>query len=298
MNSRYVVYFNLAFSIRYKMMKGEKNVTMKKKLLSLLMALAVVFSIVVVPGFKSEAAAYPTITARKAQYSGEVGVKTTACEYDVKHVGKYNKVVINVYYGETMTKVPGLGVSKTYTNCDGYTNTITYTIRAGSADAGALYRIEAKMQYSSNGVTWYDAPNPQITTFIVGAKSGEHRNEYYKGYWYDANGKQSGTGVLNWHGSGSSWWVQDTNGWYPKSQWLKIDGAWYYFTAAGYMDYGEYRDGYWLNYDGTCSNYPVAHWYSGAGGWYYMDASGWYPTNQYLWIDGVCYWFDGAGYTH
>ena len=64
------------------------------------------------------------------------------------------------------------------------------------------------------------------------------------------------------------------------------------------MDYGEYRDGYWLNGDGTCSNYPKASWYYGAGGWYYMDASGWYPANQYLWIDGVCYWFDGSGYTY
>lgn len=269
---------------------------MKKKILSFIMALAVVLSLVVIPGTKSEAASYPTITARKAQYTGNVGIKNTACEYDVKHVGRYNRVVIDVYYGDTWNKVPNLGISKKYTGYDGYTNTITYTIKPASSDAGAIYRIEARIQYSSDGSTWVDAPNPQITTFKINGSSGAHRNEWYNGYWYDANGNQSYGGVLQWHGSGSSWWVQDTNGWYPRSQWLKIDGVWYYFTAAGYMDYGEYRDGYWLNYDGSCSNYPVASWYYGPGGWYYMDASGWYPTNQYLWIDGVCYWFNGSGY--
>ena len=26
------------------------------------------------------------------------------------------------------------------------------------------------------------------------------------------------------------------------------------------------------------------------------DESGWYPSNQYLWIDGVKYWFGSNGY--
>ena len=30
-------------------------------------------------------------------------------------------------------------------------------------------------------------------------------------------------------------------------------------------------------------------------GWWYED-NGWYPSNQYLWIDGVKYWFDSTGY--
>ena len=31
-------------------------------------------------------------------------------------------------------------------------------------------------------------------------------------------------------------------------------------------------------------------------GWWYADASGWYPANQWLWIDGRCYYFGADGY--
>ena len=36
-------------------------------------------------------------------------------------------------------------------------------------------------------------------------------------------------------------------------------------------------------------------WHQDANGWWYED-NGWYPTNQYLWIDGTQYWFNGSGY--
>ena len=98
-------------------------------------------------------------------------------------------------------------------------------------------------------------------------------------------------------------WGSDSNGWYYYNggsyyagQWAEIGGYWYYFLSSGYMDYSEYRDGCWLNADGTCSStYTHGTWHQDANGWWYED-NGWYPTNQYLWIDGTQYWFNGSGY--
>ena len=124
-----------------------------------------------------------------------------------------------------------------------------------------------------------------------------YKNEWVNGKWYGADGKQSYGETLSWYNNGSGWYVQDTSGWYPQSEWQRIDGKWYYFTAEGYMDYSEYRDGCWLGADGAWDEaYSGGHWCSDSYGWWYEDASGWYPVNQYVWIDGVNYWFGADGY--
>lgn len=106
------------------------------------------------------------------------------------------------------------------------------------------------------------------------------------------------------HAENGSHWEQDTVGWsyfngssYQRSSWIELDGYWYYFDDNAYMDYSEYRDGCWLNSDGTWdTNYSGGHWASNDIGWWYTDASGWYPTSQWLWIDGSCYFFKADGY--
>lgn len=119
---------------------------------------------------------------------------------------------------------------------------------------------------------------------------------YRDGYWLGSDGAwnpsySGGTWMCN----GTGWWFQD-GGWYPVNQWLKINGKWYYFTSSGYMDYSEYRNGCWLNADGSWNpSYSHGTWNYNAYGWWYED-NGWYPTNQYLWIDGVQYYFNSYGY--
>ncbi len=101
----------------------------------------------------------------------------------------------------------------------------------------------------------------------------------------------------------SSSWGRDDKGWYYytdssfyKGQWAEIEGCWYYFTDNGYMDYSEYREGCWLNSDGSWNTlYSNGMWKSNDKGWWYED-SGWYPVNQWLWIDGYCYYFNSSGY--
>lgn len=124
-----------------------------------------------------------------------------------------------------------------------------------------------------------------------------YSNEWVDGKWYNADGTQTYDGIMSWKQNAKGWWIEDTKGWYPKSQWQKVNGKWYYFTADGYMDYSEYREGCWLGADGAwVEQYSGGHWMQNATGWWYEDASGWYPKGQWLWIDGVKYWFMESGY--
>ncbi len=99
----------------------------------------------------------------------------------------------------------------------------------------------------------------------------------------------------SWKSDANGWWY-DLDGSYARG-WTEIDGYWYYFLSSGYMDYSEYRDGCWLNADGTWNTaYSGGYWASDSTGWWYTDASGWYPVNTWLWIDGSCYFFKASGY--
>ncbi len=77
------------------------------------------------------------------------------------------------------------------------------------------------------------------------------QNEWYNGYWFGGSGAWTYTYTLSWHRDSHGWWVEDSSGWYPKNQWQKIDGYWYYFNGSGYMVVNQYVDGYWLGIDGT-----------------------------------------------
>lgn len=124
-----------------------------------------------------------------------------------------------------------------------------------------------------------------------------YSSEWVNGKWYNADGSQTYPYTMNWKCNSTGWWIEDTNGWYPTNTWQKINGKWYYFTGSGYMDYSEYRDGCWLNADGSWNeSYSGGRWSSNATGWWYTDNSGWYPVNSWLWIDGKNYHFNSSGY--
>ena len=100
----------------------------------------------------------------------------------------------------------------------------------------------------------------------------------------------------SWKCNSNGWWYEYSDGSYAMG-WTEIDGYWYFFTGSGYMDYSEYRDGCWLNADGTWNTaYSGGHWASDSTGWWYTDNSGWYPVSTWLWIDGSCYYFKASGY--
>ena len=129
------------------------------------------------------------------------------------------------------------------------------------------------------------------------AEETKPSNEWIDGQWYDADGGTTYDAKGEWKCNSSGWWFEDSNGWYPNDQWQKIDGKWYYFKADGYLDYSEYRDGCWLGSDGAwVEEYYGGTWKSDSTGWWFEDASGWYPTSQWVWINGSCYYFGADGY--
>ena len=124
----------------------------------------------------------------------------------------------------------------------------------------------------------------------------KYSSEWVNGKWYDANGKQTYAGTLQWKSDATGWWVEDTSGWYPADKWQKIDGTWYYFKPDGYMASNEYYKGYWFNKDGSWDDKYLLSWKSNSTGWWVEDISGWWPSSSWLKIDGYWYYFDASGY--
>ena len=77
-------------------------------------------------------------------------------------------------------------------------------------------------------------------------------SEWIDGWWCNADGSCTYAGVGSWKQDATGWWYGDTLGWYAYSQWLKVDGYWYYFDESGYMVTNRYVDGWWIGADGVC----------------------------------------------
>ena len=156
------------------------------------------------------------------------------------------------------------------------------------------------------------------------------KNQWFEGFWFDGDGNNTYSARAQWYGSGSACWYQDSNGWYPVSSWNKIkkfwyvhdidgystydgwyyfdengyaacdgwyqiNGSWYYFDEKCWYESNAWRDGYYINDDGTQTYAYIGGWNSDSNGWWYSDSSGWYATS-WTEIDGVNYLFKPDGY--
>ena len=115
-------------------------------------------------------------------------------------------------------------------------------------------------------------------------------------------GVADATGIANYFGlskgqwelDGSQWKYSNGDGTYKTSQWLLLNGVWYYFDAKGIMQTG------WTKVGGTT-------YYMDAGGamrtgwlylddtWYYLGTSGARVADCWQWINNKCYYFDSNG---
>ena len=77
-------------------------------------------------------------------------------------------------------------------------------------------------------------------------------SEWVDDYWLDLDGALRYKPTGSWKKNRAGWWYEDTSGWQPYSQWLRINGKWYYFKEDGNMAVSQYVDGYWVNADGAC----------------------------------------------
>lgn len=158
-------------------------------------------------------------------------------------------------------------------------------VAAASLAPAVSVKADGAWQRDSNG-WWY--------SYADGSYAA---SEWVNGYWVDAAGYNTYSPVGSWKADEKGWWYEDTAGYYPVSTWQKINGSDYYFNAGGYMDYNEYRDGWWLGASGAWdATTSYAAWQHNEKGWWYQSASGWYPVNQWLWINGSDYYFDANGY--
>ena len=119
---------------------------------------------------------------------------------------------------------------------------------------------------------------------------------WHDGYYLNADGSWTYQAKATWESNSTGTYYQDSYGWYPKNQWLKIDGEWYFFKNSGYMAENEYCNGYWFNADGTWTYTARAKWKQDSKGWFYQDTTGWYAKNCSLRIDGKVYNFNSSGY--
>ncbi len=180
-------------------------------------------------------------------------------------------------------------------------------------DSPGIYHLVTKIYYyeSSDWKLLGDAPLVTIyvsdpnnsgasnsgstTGGVPNRGGGQYANEWVDGRWYDANGNNTYSGIMSWKSNSTGWWIEDSSGWYPVSQWQKIDGYWYYFNSAGYMASNEWIGGYWINGNGTCTYGGTASWKVNSKGWWYEDTTGWYPYNQWQKIDEKWYYFSSDG---
>ena len=131
---------------------------------------------------------------------------------------------------------------------------------------------------------------------VMAAKAGwESETSYGITSWYYRNAD----------GSYKTGWLKDRGKWYylnpstgaMATGWLKVGGSWYFLVkGSGEMAWSEWREGYWLNNDGTWTYPYKASWKKDSKGWWYGDTSGWYAKGNYQWIDGKKYYFNSAGY--
>lgn len=136
----------------------------------------------------------------------------------------------------------------------------------------------------------------KATTKTPSTKIKKYSEEWIKGKWYNKDGSQTYKDTLSWKCNSTGWWVEDSSGWYPKNQWQKIDGIWYYFKSDGYMSSNEYYNGYWFNSDGSWDSQYYLTWKCNSKGWWVEDKSGWWSANKWLKVDGDWYYFNGSGY--
>lgn len=143
-------------------------------------------------------------------------------------------------------------------------NIISIIIAAAIIISACSYSITSEAASGtwkqSGGDWWYEY-----------ADGSYAKNEYIDGYWLNGAGWYDSSWNGTWKSNGSGWWYQ-SGSWYPVSQWLKIDGSWYYFKDDGYMAAGEWIGNYYLSASGAMvTNTWIGDYYVGTDGAWVPD---------------------------
>ena len=173
----------------------------------------------------------------------------------------------------------GGGVVATATSMGELTGDVV-TLRADDVDVSALSGQQA-VRVEASGRNPDPRADDDVTTsalFTV-APASEDTHEAVAGQWVsDALG----------------WWWRNTDGTYPASETLRINGEVYRFDARGYMVTGwASENGHWFYYG--VSGAQASGWVSVGGTWYYLDPATGAMVTGWLELDGVWFRLDGSG---
>lgn len=103
----------------------------------------------------------------------------------------------------------------------------------------------------------------------------------------DINVFTDGVLLAQWVQNDTGWWYKYSDGTFPVTTWLQIDGEWYYFKADGYMATGWVYDSgnyYYLYNTGKMAT----GWQQIEGSWYYLNTNGTMTTG---WIQLANDWY-------
>ena len=158
----------------------------------------------------------------------------------------------------------------------------------------------------NSGIRYYNSSYVPITgrrkidgSWYYFDKSGYLRTGWinYNGNWiyFDKTGVQQKKTWVKWE---NNYYYINSDG-YMTTGWKTISGKKYYFHPDGIMASSEYVACRWLKKNGILSNTAASRvvWVEDSKGEYLQATKGkWYAKNEWLWIDGYCYYFNNKGY--
>jgi len=106
---------------------------------------------------------------------------------------------------------------------------------------------------------------------------------------------------FTWEKDDKGWWIKNSDGSYPKSEWKKVNGNWYFFNAEGYMVVGWLKlndNWYYLDAtDGSGNGRMFIGWVVIGDKWYYLSTAADATNGIMLFnttVDGYTLGADGA----
>lgn len=130
-------------------------------------------------------------------------------------------------------------------------------IKQAGYTPGVYYNYDYYKSYVDNSkigkyAIWYAqySSNPVVTNYTIWQYSSSGTVNGISGK-VDVNYMQKAVLTPSWKKNDKGWWYDYGDGTYPTSQWLKIDGIWYYFKESGYMAEREIVEGkYYVGAEG------------------------------------------------
>ncbi|SEP73982.1 Glucan-binding domain-containing protein (YG repeat) [Lachnospiraceae bacterium NE2001] len=149
-------------------------------------------------------------------------------------------------------------------------------------DGSSLVLNKSDFKKNGNLATYYGENYGDVTIGIIGANV---KDQWYQGFWFDANGENTYAPRGSWKGSGDWQWYEDTSGWYPVNCWQRMDKLYENYTGNGNPATVATESRSW----GQGKMYV-------SKGWFYFDENGYAATNGWYKIDGSWYYFDNFLY--